>query len=307
MGNDLMTACTCDCKVCKNCVDKQPAPPKTEKATFSMWLPNWERERYVQFYDGLQENYDKVIKLAYSDIPDRYETYLKEESAKLLSQYSDPSDMNPDEAGSNARDRFEQDYLMHYQYHYSQLVNLYHTFEQHFRKVMFEGLNHRLSSVRTKEAMSTFSTKFHDIKALLKELNYPVSQFNSWHKIDELNKIANTYKHGDGNSAVKLDKSFFVSEATRFFTYEEQRTIEEERTYVKSLTAEQKEIYNNEKEDLIMKREHTTSLEIVLHHERTPYDTYINAIIQFWKTFPEHLNAVVDVEVEEETETTANN
>ena len=289
-----MTACTCDCRACKNCVDKQPEQPETEKVVFSMWISDWERQRYIEFYQSLMENYRKVNALVYSDIKERFNGYHEEEYAKLLRAYSDPSDIDPHDAGSNASDRVEQDFLMHYQYHFSQLVNLYHNFEQHIRMVMYKAFNHRLSTVRTKAVMSEFATKFGDIKEVLQVIQYPLGANSAWQKIVELNKIANTYKHGDGGSAQRLDKSFFVTQATRLFNYEEERTPQEEREYVNRLSDEEQKQYLIDKADVTIKRELTTSLEITLRHDKTPYETYVNAIMEFWKTFPEHLNVSLE-------------
>lgn len=294
-----MTACTCDCKACKNCVDKQPAPPETEKVAITLWLNSSIREDYINFYKDMLDNYEKTVSLVYSNIKERYEIYQKEVYEELLKTRA-PEDIDTHDIGSEAHDRMERDLLMHYQYHFSQLVNLYHTFEQHIRKHLYEELNHRLSPVRTSEVMREFATKFGDIKEYLKLLNYPLGATGSWQKIVELNKIANTYKHGDGTSAQRLDKTFFVSEATRLFNYVPERTRQEESGYVRGLTDKEKERYEKEKSELLLERELSTNQAIVLRHDKTPFDLYVTAIMEFWRTFPEHLNSVITVKSREE-------
>lgn len=283
--------------------ENQPETPKTQSVNITLWLSDWERTSYIALYQDLLANYEKTTKAVYSNIKERYDVYLQEILEELY-KHNAPEDVDTNDAGSEAHDRMERDLLMHYQYHFSQLVNLYHTFEQHIRKQLYEELNHRMSPVRTTEVMRDFATKFGDIKGLLKELNYPFQTNTSWQKIDELNKIANTYKHGDGNSAKRLDKRFFVSDATRLFNYEPERTKQEEREYVRGLTDKEKEEYEVEKKALIMERELTTSLAIVLRPDKTPFNTYTDAIIDFWQTFPEHLSSTVELisEASEDTE-----
>lgn len=296
----MESTCTCTCEKCQHCLYKeQPEASKTTTVGVTLWLNNWERASIVEFYNNMLANYEKTTTLLYSNILERFDGYREEVSKDFLKRYGDPEDINYDDVGSTASDKVEQDLLMHYQYHFSQLVNLYHVFEQQIRRKLYQELNHNMSSVRTKEVMRDFATKFGDVKGLLKELNYPMGN-QAWRGIDELNKIANTYKHGDGNSAIRLDSTFFVNEANRHFNYEEPRTKEEERTYRLSLTEMERDKYDENVENKILNRELTTSLAITLRPDKTPYEKYIKVVKSFWETFPEHLVSNLEVELSEE-------
>lgn len=293
------STCTCTCEKCQHCLYKeQPEAPKTTTVEIALWLSNWEKSSIVESYNNLLTNYEKTTTTLYSDILERYEGYRGEIYTDLLKRYGNPEDVDSDEAGSLANDKVDQDLLMHYQYHFSQLVNLYHLFEQQIRRKLYQELNNHMSPVRTNAVMREFATKFADVKDLLKKLNYPMNP--TWRGIDELNKIANTYKHGDGQSAKRLDSAFFVNEATRLFNYEESRTKEEEKTFRRSLTEKEKTKYDKDMENKILNRELTTNLAITLRQDKTPYEKYIKAVILFWETFPEDLVSTVEVDMSDE-------
>ncbi|WIY58988.1 hypothetical protein [Bacillus arachidis] len=299
-----MTECTCNCRKCRHCIHKQGEASniKTEEVKVSLWFNQWERKSYITLYRIMLSSYNKTNEVVYNNLTDRFDQYQEEIYNELINNYSsDPADLDYTEIGSEASYRVEQDLLMKYQFHFSSLVNLYQVFEQQIRKLLYKELNHHLSGVRTKEEMPKFATKFGEIKKLLKTLNYPLGNTPSWSTIDELNKIANTYKHGDGNSATTLyrqNKDIFVNEATCFFYYDEAKTKEEEQTYINSLDPKELENYRKNEKMLLIDRELTTNMEIVLRQDKTPFEKYVNAIINFWETFPKHYETMVEVEEE---------
>lgn len=296
------STCTCTCEKCQHCQHKEkPEAPKTETVGITLWLNEWERASIVELYDNMLANYEKTTTQLYSNIKERYDVYFEEISREYWERYGNPEEFTLDEIGSDASDKMEQDLLMHYQYHFSQLVNLYHVFEQQVRRKLYKELNHRMSNVRTTNVMKEFATKFRDVKDLLKKLNYPVNE--AWQGIDELNKIANTYKHGDGNSATRLNPTFFVNEATRYYYYEESRSKEEERAYRLSLSENERARYVEDLDKKTLERELTTNLAMTLRQDKTPYKKYIKAVILFWDTFPEHLVSNVEISVKEEETT----
>jgi hypothetical protein len=272
----------------------------------SIWLPSHKRDSFLTLYETMLSNYINTIELVYSNIKERFEQYQKEEYEKLMNQYRgtniDPADIDYSDIGSEASYRVERDLLMRYQYHFSSLVNLYQVFEQQIRKYLYKELNHRLSQVRTKDEMPNFATTFGEIKNVLKVLNYPIGRVPSWSTIDELNKIANTYKHGDGNSAKSLyrkNKTIFANQATPLFYYQEPKSKEEEKAYIKWLDPQELVEYRVNEKILFMTRELTTNTEIVLREDKTPYSKYVKAILDFWDSFPEHYETMVKVNVEE--------
>lgn len=303
----MMNTCTCDCRKCKQCLNKdgEESKIKVSKIQISIWFDRWKKESYIKLYQTMLQNYNRTNELVYSNLQDKFEEYRQEEYNKLINDsvgtHVDPADIDYSEIESEAAYRVERDLLMKYQFHFISLVNIYQVFEQQIRKLLFTELNHKLSPVRTKEEMPEFATKFGDIKSVLKELNFSIGEIPSWSTIDELNKISNTYKHGDGNSAKSLyrkNRDIFANKATRFFYYEEPRSKEEERAYIRSLDEDELEDYMENEKILLMEYELTTNSEIVLRQDNTPFEKYVNAIISFWESFPEHYTTQIDVEEE---------
>ncbi|MFT0601297.1 hypothetical protein ACMHYP_10740 [Bacillus cereus] len=297
-----MTGCTCNCRKCQHCIHKQVETPKMEIQTISIWFNDWEKKSHIALYKKMHSNYNATNELLYSNLSERFEQYQEEVYNEQVNQYSNPIDIDYAEIGSEANFRLEQDLLMKYQFHFSSLVNLYQVFEQQIRKLLYKELNHRLSNVRTQEDMPNFATTFGAIKILFKKLNYPFGETPSWSTIDELNKISNTYKHGDGNSAKSLyrkNKDIFANESTRFFYYDEPKSKEEERAYINSLDSKELEEYQQNEKILLIERELTTNTEIVLRQDKTSFEKYVTAITDFWETFPEHYTTQVEVVTEE--------
>ncbi|WP_026801550.1 hypothetical protein [Pontibacillus halophilus] len=262
----------------------------------NLWFSPWEKENYINLYKKMLDTYNETNKLMYSNIRERFNKYREDVLNEYLSLYN-PEDIDYDDVGSLAFDRLEHDYLMEYQYHFSSIVNLYHVFEQHIRKLLYKEINHKFNPVETKESMPKFATRFDRIEKLLNLLDYPLSTTPSWSKINELNKLTNTYKHGDGNSATSLyniNKSIFMNEATRNFYYKEV-TNEGEELYVKSLDEEELQEFRREEKILLMKKELNTATGIILRKDKTEFKDYLEAIIEFWESFPEHFNAEIEV------------
>lgn|GEM_PF-5438842 len=258
------------------------------------------KDEFVQLYNTMQNTYNRTMELVHSNIDDRYDDYKYEEYEKLKvkSHGMDPADIDYSEYESEAAFRIERDYLMKYQFHFSSLVNLYQVFEQQIRKLLYSELNHRLSLVRTKDKMPSFATTFGGIKDVLKALNYQTGVVKSWPLIDELNKIANVYKHGDGNSAKRLyrsNKELFVDLTNSLFYFQTPKNKTEEEEYFNSLNPEEQQEFKERKEILLIKEELTTNSEIVLREDLTEYSKYVKAIIDFWSVFPECYTTIVRI------------
>lgn len=259
----------------------------------NIYFPESLRDDYIKFYESILKKYNDTNELVHSNLKDKFQEYREEEYGKLFKIYSDPSDM-PD-PGELASIRIEMDFLMKYQYHFMSLVNLYHVFEQQIRKLLYEELNHSTSNVETKEKYDKFATTFRDVKKVLKKIKYSVGSNPQWPAIDELNKIANTYKHGDGPSAqalYKFNKNIFTNESNRyiyFSNYEEK--------------SKNNIVSSNGNSGLTINKELTTISEIVLREDTTPFKKYINAIIKFWNEFPKYHSVIIELdEVEVEND-----
>lgn len=296
-----MPKCECTCENCEKCTQKNQVEATYEEVAITLWFPSPSQSTAI--YRKMLSNYEKIDSLLYQDIPTRFERYQSEVYQELLNRYGNPEDVEFHDVQSEAFDRLQDDLLMRYQFHFSQLVNLYHVFEQQIRKELYRELNHRLSPVRTKAVMKEFASQFGDIRSVLKLLKFPLGSNNAWSVIMELNKIANTYKHGDGQSADRLQDEFFINEANQFSAFTGDRTKEAMDNFWSSLSEEDRKEYEERQKTRVLVREMTTNLAITLQEEATPYRKYIDGIIQFWESVPEHVHAVVKAEVDPESET----
>lgn len=270
------------------------------QVNITIFLFKERREGFIELYNDMKNTYNRTMELVHSNIGDRHDDYKREEYAKLMKKCHgmDPADIDYSEFESEAASRIERDYLMKYQFHFSSLVNLYQVFEQQIRKQLYKELNHRLSRVRTKDEMPSFATTFGGIKDVLKALNYQTGDIKSWPLIDELNKIANVYKHGDGNSAKRLyrsNKKLFVDRTNALFYFQPPKDKKEEKEYFNSLDPEEQQEYKERKEILLIKDELTTNSEIVLREDLTEYSKYVKAITDFWSNFPESYSTTVRI------------
>lgn len=297
-----MPKCECTCDSCENCIQKNQVEVIYEDVAITLWFPSSSQSTAI--YKTMLSNYEKIDSLLYQDIPARFERYKSEVYQDLLDKYGSPEDVDFHDVQSEAYDLMHEDFLMRYQFHFSQLVNLYHVFEQQIRKELYRELNHRLSPVRTKAVMKEFATQFGDIRKVLKLLKFPLGSNNAWSVIMELNKIANTYKHGDGQSAGRLQDEFFINEANQFLAFTDDGTKEALNKFISSLSEEDRKEYEERQKTRVLVREMTTNLAITLQEEATPYRKYIDGIIQFWESVPEHVHSVVKVEIDPDPEAT---
>ena len=77
-------------------------------------------------------------------------------------------------------------------------VALYHAFEQ---QIMFF---HRKNVLCQEEESESRKFRLSEVQKGLKEGGIDITEFLSWLKIDELRLVANTAKHGEGDSSHKL-------------------------------------------------------------------------------------------------------
>lgn len=239
--------------------------------------------------------YDTTNWLVYSDSK-------KDERKELMAWYREASvnlwDIDYSKTESSATDRTDWDLFMEYQFHFSSLVNLYQVFEQHMRTLFYPEINHRTSLVNAKEEANKFAIELDEIRKILRTSGYQhIAEGYWWPIIDELNKVANVYKHGDENSIVSLykqDEDIFIDQATLHFHWGVPQTKEAERKYINSLDEERLESYLNSKNILILKEKFMTNGTIFLKKDKTPFEKYVNAIIGLWNYFPQWIETEIE-------------
>lgn len=132
-------------------------------------------------------------------------------------------------------------------------------FEQQLRSFVYFSFNHRFSRVST-SPFQQFGTDMNELKEAFNHLNYDLTTNSNWSDIYTLSDIVNTFKHGDGRSARRLHRnhpSFFKVDS------------------------------NNLR---IMDAEFTTNNVPVFELDEISFNTYADAIINFWSEVPEHLS-----------------
>jgi hypothetical protein len=157
--------------------------------------------------------------------------------------------------------------LMEYNFHLSLLATMYQLFEQQLRGFIYSEFNHSTSPVQTEEDFPDFGRDMGKIKNEYNYLNYDLTATPQWETVETLADLVNTFKHGDGRSAKKL--------------------------YLKNPDFFLKAYYGDKR---VMDVELTTNNEIVLDIGKIGFNTYSNAIIEFWENFPEHISSVITVD-----------
>ncbi|MDR4914107.1 hypothetical protein RGU76_03030 [Bacillus pseudomycoides] len=226
------------------------------------WLNPYRRNQYVAMYERMKDKHSSVMALLFPN----HERVAEEHYKELETEYSTAFDWeNTDPADvfqmiqEKAYEFYEFEVLMEHNYYLSFLTNMYQIFEQQLRSFVYSELNHSFSPVRTKN-LAKFGTNMNEIKEAYKALDYDLEKNTYWETIHILSDIANTFKHGDGRSAKRL----FKKHPEMFKVYE----------------------YDNQR---VMDRELTTNSEVVFEIEKIDFNTYADALINFWKEFPENL------------------
>lgn len=235
-----------------------------ETVVLTAYMDRFKRGKYISIYEVFQKKYDDSMALLFSDKESTVKAYqeeLKDKYSTMFNyEYTDPGDVFED-IQEQAFEFYETEKLMEYNFHFSLLSTLYQMFEQQLRKFIYEELNHRLSPVRIEGEFADFGTNMGKIKEAFKHVNYPLEATTQWDTISTLADLVNTYKHGDGRSAKRLYKNhpqFFLQ-----LSYSKER---------------------------VMDSELTTNTEVVFDLEEVSFKDYSDAIIDFWKDFPEHLS-----------------
>lgn len=235
-----------------------------ETVVLTAYMDRYKRDKYTSIYNTLQRKHEVTMQLLFGDIEGAVTNYQNELRDKYATAYNyeyvDPGDIFED-IEQQSVEFYEAEKLMEYNFHFSLLATLYQMFEQQLRKFIYEELNHRLSPVRVEGEFADFGTNMGKIKSAFKHVSFDLEATIQWYPISVLADLVNTYKHGDGRSAKRLYKNhpeFFLQ-----YPFSKKR---------------------------VMDRELTTNTEIVFDLKEVNFKDYSDAIIDFWKDFPEHLS-----------------
>lgn len=241
-----------------------------EQVQLNIWLPKHKREKYILIFNKLQEKFDTAMKTLFNDIEGSANEYRSKMAEEYGTAYNyevvDPSDIY-EQIEMESYEFYRAEKLLEYNFHLSLLATMYQIFEQQLRGFIYSELNHPASPVRTEKDFPEFGDNMGKIKKVYQEVDYDVTVTPQWETIETLADLINTYKHGDGRSAKRL--------------------------YKKNSDWFLKAYYDNKR---VMDIELTTNGEIVFDLKKIGFNDYINAIVDFWEEFPEHLTGIVTVD-----------
>ena len=170
----------------------------------------------LYFWKPLIEDYQKDISLVgdyykrtmvvFSDIDKEVEKYAEE----FYENFPGTEDTDPASVAELAQEKAIEKYqtlsIMKSNHMLMTISMLYHLWEQQLIKFTIHELQHDLTF--DKKSMS-----FSDVQLIFRLHGVDILGTHSWLKLRELKCLANTIKHGDGDSADKLQKlgqiSFF--------------------------------------------------------------------------------------------------
>jgi hypothetical protein len=235
-----------------------------ETVLLTGWLNSFKRKKLISIHQTLQAKYEVTMNTLFYDIEDaakKHREHLVQHYGSMF--YGENADMGDvyDQIQEEAYEFYQAEKLMEYNFHLSLLATMYQIFEQQLRAFIYEELNHRLSPVRTEEDFPEFGTNMGKIKEAFKHVNYDLETTIQWDRIATLADLINTYKHGDGRSSKRLYKK-------------------NPELFIKAYYGERR----------LMDQELTTNAEIVFDLKEIEFRTFSDAIIDFWKGFPEHLS-----------------
>ncbi len=155
----------------------------------------------IQYQNDLSliEDYYKRTIIVFSDI----EKEAQQHSQLLYenypgSEYTDPASV-AEWAEMEGFEKYEALALMKVNHLLMTFTMLYHLWEQQLIKFALHELSHYLTFEKK-------SAAFSDVQTIFKLHGIDIDKTELWTKIRELKFLANTIKHGDGESADKLRK-----------------------------------------------------------------------------------------------------
>ncbi|WP_338786568.1 hypothetical protein [Metabacillus sp. FJAT-53654] len=251
---------------------------------FHLYLRPSLKEDYIRIFDVLADNHARIYKAVYERLKTNTEVVaneFKEEAERMLNgsfhpEYSDYGDFM-ESVRDYVLDRLDEQFLMHYQFELMSLSNLYQVFEQQLRQWLFNEMTHNeneyinqvkfyLENDKGEDVYGEFYSNFGKLTNLLRELKLTfetwfgeelIVETDTWKTIRECNLLSNTYKHGSGLSAKKLNTLY-------------------------------PQYFEKVNKTRLMDLYRTTNLERVLDVNNISFEKYCNAMKEFWENMREH-------------------
>ena len=197
----------------------------------------------------------------FENISNEAEKYAEDFYQQLCSQ---PSNDESGDIFAIAEKAFEEGgeyysklHLFKYVFTANSITSLYHFWEQQARYFLYSEPKFDLKFDFEIKFTEFCKKGIKDLKNLLSAFNINVENFSSWSLLNGLRILSNVIKHGDGHSAIELNKT----NPTLF------------RSEIKMYSG-----------DLIL---HTTLFEENLNINQDLFNNYANNILKFWDEFPE--------------------
>lgn len=233
----------------------------------NIWFHAELRKEYTAIYDYQKRKYKQINELLFQDHEKAADEYFHLLEQKNGNQYDwnvvDPSIIY-DNMHAETYDFYMFEQLMEHNQQLLMLSNAFQIFEQQIRLLIYRESKNNLFIPPVPE-FEKYATNWPTIKLLYLDLGYDIENNCYWKDIEVLQHIVNTFKHGPGKSSVKL---------------------KEKRPEV---FLKKDDVFFRDSSDYVIDIENTSALERVFDFEVLSVDYYLDALIGFWREFPEHL------------------
>ncbi|PKE65715.1 hypothetical protein CW674_05265 [Macrococcoides caseolyticum] len=239
---------------------------ENNKVILKVHLNKYDREAFINIFRAFKCKNKDLKEMMFKDHEENAKNYYiklqKEYGRKYNWEYTDPGEIHG-LIWDEAFEYYELEVLMEHNLVLSLISTMYQVFEQQLRSLLYKEFNHRLSYVRTKEKIEKFGTDLNKIKNGYNLVGYNIEDTETWPTINELNKLSNAFKHGQGYSFKQLMKI--------------------------NPNIIKKELRNNYDTDNIL----TTNNEVIFDLDAIDFENYADKLINFWIEFPENLTKSV--------------
>lgn len=232
----------------------------------TMVLDDRFRKNLQQPYELYFQTYTDRISPVFDNIDQEAEEVAKDAYNKMMMSVGyencDPSDY-ADDAWQFGINYYENVALMRYNTKLMWISTMYQFWEQQVRKFLYKEMTrngHKAYDKKQKEIeYKNFCTNIGKIKEFFLKFNVDVTILSCWDKVNELRILANVIKHGKGNASEELlkirpdifDSSYFSTNLLDLYQ--------------------------------------TTLNDMVINISNQDFETYANALIDFWGELPDRM------------------
>lgn len=233
----------------------------------NIWFHKGLQKEYTAIYEYQKQKYKQINELLFQDHEKAADEYFHLLEQQNGNQYDwdvvDPSSIYED-MHSETYDFYLFEQLMEHNQQLLMLSNAFQIFEQQIRLLIYRESKNNLF-IQPVPEFEKFATTWSVIKKLYLDLGYDIQTNLYWEDIEVLQYIVNTFKHGPGESSIKLKgkrPELFLKKDDVFF---------------------------KDGAEYVIDIENTSALEPVFDFEVLSIDYYLDALTGFWTEFPEHL------------------